>query len=67
MDHWELGPGPGTTEMAALIFGSGPRRQGSYLDFGASAIGVTGLPPKNSPAHAGEKQKKRGKAAKKKK
>ena len=43
--HWELGPAPGTREMAGMIFGSGRGRgslEGSVLDFGRPSIGMGG-------------------------
>lgn len=53
-DHWEIGPAPGTTEMAAMIFGAslGAPGAGSILDFGPPSVGAggRGVSPKTSPA-----------------
>lgn len=73
-DHWEIGPAPGTTEMAAMIFGAslGAPGAGSILDFGPPSVGAggRGVSPKTSPAkkvaHAANtaaKPRKRGKSS----
>ena len=60
-DHWELGPAPGTDEMAAMIFGSGQARsiKGSALDFGAPSIGMGGVTRHEKTAHAGKLRSKK--------
>ncbi|MCE5337807.1 MAG: hypothetical protein LLF90_03860 [Methanomicrobiaceae archaeon] len=59
--HWELGPAPGTEEMAAMIFGSSRKKSGSYLSFGPPSIGVSGVSRPEKPAHAGENRTPRRK------
>jgi hypothetical protein len=81
-DHWELGPAPGISEMAGMIFGRPGRSVlnlgGSPLSFGFAARGPARPPvipsfgppaktPGKKPAHAGKSPVMKKKGAKKKK
>jgi len=49
-DHWELGPAPGTTEMAAMIFGTSTLNLGgSPLSFGQPSFGFAARAPARPP------------------
>ena len=79
-DHWEIGPAPGTSEMAMMIFGSPGRRSvldlggGSHPSFGFAArrpappvIPGAPRPPTKKPAHAGKLPAKKRNGVKKNK